>query len=1085
MADRGSSALLPVDLWCRRLLVLLLLSASVFLSAAAAQTLDPQRRFQDFVQDVWSLQEGLPQITVTAIAQDDEGYIWVGTQQGLSRFDGVRFQDFGRDAVGDIPGAFVQALHRDRQGRLWIGTYKGVSLYHQRRFEPVPLAGSDPVAEITVRGFAPLADESMLVAADEGLFRYLDGELLRVQTPEPGPVTALEATEAGVWVGTLGQIWLFDGAAFVRQVSLPAGMELVSVDAMAMHDSALWLATPAGLLRGAESPVFVADVPERLTGVPVDALYNDSSETLWVGTAQALLRFHQGRLLEVIDNDHPRAHPQVQSIYEDREGNLWMGGFLDGLARYWSGWAEHFHESQGLSDPLVWSVAATAGDDALWVGSNDGLSRLREGRFEHWLDGSDLPHPHAYTLHVEPGSLWIGTRRGLVRMDTDSGQLEAPAALQALAPYQINGIVPAGVYGRFFLLTNHGLFLWDGDQQLQPLRQGIGTRMVRQMRLENDRHLIVATDSGAFYGQLGQLQRFGASHGVDADADFAAIHRLDPHTLILASIDAGVFVGDGESFRALTMSNGLPSQTSYFATDDGEHLWSAGFQGLYRVTLASLRAFAEGRSDQVDAEMILSESGAHAGSQQALCCNGAGHAKGLLREDGLWLPTRGGVARVRSEAIWRNPVAPAVLVERLRFSDAWHQVLPGQQFELPLGERDLQFEFTALSFQDPRSVRLSYRLRGYDNDWHDPGVARSAAYTNLPPGQYAFEVKAANNAGIWSEHPAVLEFSIGPHFHETGWFYLVPLSLLFLLVALGYQWRLRQWRRRELRLASMVEARTRDLNASRERAEQALHQLKQTQGELIEAEKMASVGRLVTGMAHEINTPLGNSLTLTSSLADRTYRLENKVQAAQPLARSQLTGYLSDTREALALVMSNLNRATHLMRSFKRLAGEPVSDGPSSVDMEGFLASLRSENKARLESFGVSLEWHCSAGLSQRCDREVLGECLNQLIDNSLAHAFESDRAPAPGERRIRIDALARADGLQIDYADNGDGIDARTREHIFEPFYASMRKTEHAGVGMHMVFNLVQRVLAGRIECLPAEQGAHFQLCLPDRESS
>ena len=1055
----------------------LLLLAFFLPQIALALAPEPNRRFQDFVQDTWSLEEGLPQITVTAIAQDAEGYLWVGTQQGLSRFDGVRFLDFGRGQPNDLPGAFIQALRLDAAGRLWIGTYKGVSLYQDRGFSSVGLAAVESGAEITVRDFAPLSDRSMLVAADEGLFRS-QGEFLEpVILPHAGPVGALLASEQGVWVGSLGRYWLFDGERFVRTRQLPAGMEAVLINDLALHAGDLWLASSAGLFRDAGQAPVPVDLPEPVQDTPVDVLFRDSSDTLWAGTAQGLLRFHQGDLLELIDNDHPRSHRQVQSVFEDREGNLWMGGFLDGLARFWSGWAEHYNEPQGLHEPLVWSVAQAADGQSLWVGTNDGLSRLEDGRFQRWLSGSELPHPHAYTLHAESEGLWIGTRRGLLSVDVRDRRLSRPDVLRVLDPYQVNGIVPAGEHGRFFILSSNGLYLWDGDGQLDHLQQGIGTRMVRQLHLQADGQIVVATDSGAFFGRPDQLKRFDQAHGVDPAADFSAIHRLDGRWLLLSTIDRGLYIGNGDRFRALGTQQGLPSPTSYFLDDDGTYLWVAGFQGVYRVALTQLLAFAEGRVDALDAQMILSESGTHAGSQQALCCNGAGHAKGLMREDGLWLPTRGGLARLQSQLIRPNPVPPEVLVERLRFDGRWQAVSPGQHIELPLGERDVNIEFTALSFQDPRSVRLRYRLAGYDQDWHGPTSLRSTSYTNLPPGDYRFEVMAANNAGVWNQQPAVLVLSVPARFHETLWFWLLPLSGLLLLFALGYQWRRRQWQKREAWLEAKVMDRTADLQAAREHAEHALEQLQSTQGELIAAEKMASVGRLVTGMAHEINTPLGNSLTLSSSLAERAEQLERVVLGGEPLARSRLTGYLADNREALALMLSNLKRATQLMRSFKRLAGEATSTGGSTIKLAELLDSVELDNRARVKRQSVTLDCHCPASLTLHCERDSLIECLNQLIDNSLAHGFDTDRAEPLGSRVIVIEARQQAGDVVIEYRDTGKGIDETTREHIFEPFYASMRKTDHAGVGMHMVFNLVTRVLGGRLECLPAETGAHFRI--------
>src|SRR5690606_8906910 len=170
----------------------------------------------------------------------------------------------------------------------------------------------------------------------------------------------------------------------------------------------------------------------------------------------------------------------------------------------------------------------------------------------------------------------------------------------------------------------------------------------------------------------------------------------------------------------------------------------------------------EGRLPRLRGEMLLNERGDRHAGQQGYCCNGAGNAKGFIEQGVLWLPTRDGVVAMDTAGIDKNPVPPPVHIERVRHSGAWHgaQSVAGQR--LPAAARDLAFAFTVLSFQDPRSTRLRYRLEGYDQDWHeleDP-QRRSANYTNLPPGQYRFEVQGANNAGVWGEGGASLAFAL-------------------------------------------------------------------------------------------------------------------------------------------------------------------------------------------------------------------------------------------------------------------------------------------------------------------------------------
>ncbi len=830
----------------------------LMLSQTAANAgIGAEKRFQDFVRDTWSLEAGLPQITVLAIAQGAEGYIWVGTQQGLARFDGVRFTVYTPDQLSALPGSYIHDLHTDSRDRLWIGTYKGVALYSDREFRPIagPPAPDGTPQEINVHAITEAPDGRILVGAEEGLFQISDRRLEPVRMPEGGSATALYRDENRVLVGDLGRYWVYDEHGFSEGLSLPPGQESARVSDLARHDGDVWVATSVGLFRARNGTLIPFADPDWLVGQPVSALHAGRDGTLWAGSETALIRIRNGDLVETVDANHPNTHRQIQSIHEDREGNLWLGSFRDGLARYWSGWTERYNEPQGLHEPLIWSVAS-AGNGDLWVGTNDGLTRLSDGRYELIVPGSELPHPHAYTLHQGEEGLWVGTRQGLVILDPATGDLHTPEALRVLDAYQINGVVPAREHGRYFIATTRGLFLFTYDGTLRRISERIGTRHVRYVHLEANGNLMVGTNSGVFAGHPRNIVKLDDRMGLDPGADYAAIHRLAGDITVLSTIDSGLYVGRLGQWRHLSNEHGLPTNASYFVTDDGQgHLWVAGFHGLYRLPISELDEVARGERSQVNAEMILSESGRHIGSQQAYCCNGAGHAKGLMRNDGLWLPTRGGVVRIQPDAIRRNQFPPPVLLERVRYDREWHRLAADEALQLPVGVRDIEFEFTVLSFQDPRSVRMRYRLAGYDEEWRDLEAIsqRSAAYTNLPPGDYQFEVMGANNAGVWSETAAVVGFHIPPRFHETVWFQAIPAALLILLFLLGYRWRVRQLRHRQVLLQREVQERTEQLRVSNNRlveANRALRDASQTDALTGLRNRRYLYGQMARDLAH-------------------------------------------------------------------------------------------------------------------------------------------------------------------------------------------------------------------------------------------
>lgn len=785
------------------------------------------RDFEDFDQAAWSLESGLPQRSIMAIAQDAGRYLWLGTQHGLARFDGQQFREYVVEDHPGLAGNDISSLLSDQHGRLWIGTRKGLSVRENGEFRQIdlPLAESND-GETVVNALLETPAGTILTGTDDGLFR-IDGDPLVANRQRSERVGGLARIDERIWIGGLGRYWSMDADGEVSEWPLPEALAATLVTGFIARPGGLWLASTNGLFRHTESGAQRVQLHAGLNDTPITAQLADNRGDTWIATERALFRLRDGELIERIDERYPNYHPQVQALFEDREGNLWIGSAVDGLARYWPGRADRYSRTEGLDEALTWSLAET-GDGGLWVGTADGLAQLRDGRFEMVLPGRELPHPHAYTLHTDSGRLWIGTRRGLVQFDPASGQLTRPETLRELDPHQINGIVPAGRHGRFFFLTGNGLYLWHNDGRLEHLERTIGTRSARQLRTLPDESLLLATENGVFRGRPGQWQPMDEGNGLPSDLTAMALHTIDNEQVIIGSMDRGLFVGNGSDFKQVNQSQGLPSESSYFIShDEHGYLWVAGFQGVFRAPIEDFETVRQDPGTTIAAEMLISESGQQRGSQQGFCCNGAGHAKGLLGADGLWLPTREGVIRLRPGQIERDTAPPALHIERVRHAGQWRDLPRNDLLQPELGARDLAFEFAAISLRDPDGVQIRYRLQGF-HDWRElPSITQQRVeYTNLPPGRYRFEIMAANGAGTWTSRSAGVNLEIPARFSETiGFFLLLGLAALGLLW-LTYRWRKHQWQRRQQTLEREIERQTEALRESNAQLQQANRALK-------------------------------------------------------------------------------------------------------------------------------------------------------------------------------------------------------------------------------------------------------------------
>jgi len=793
--------------------------------APAAQALKADKAFANFVLDTWSIQDGLPQISALSLAQDRTGYVWVGTQSGLARFDGVRFVSYTPQDTPALAGIWIRSLLADRAGRLWIGTYKGLAVLEDGRFRAIPAADAAHHPSPDVYALAQGPGGAVLAGTSDGVF-HVAGDRL-VQQPGPTPALALLPRGDGLWVATTGAVERVSANGRRATLPLPADAASAAVTHLADAQGQLWAGTSQGLFRLAADGWYPVATGTPLDRSPVTALFTDHDHNLWVGSNAGLARFRDGALWEFVPDTHPRAFPQVTAGMEDREGNLWLGSQLNGLARLWNGWTRRYSVGEGLHDRIVWSLSPAAdakpGEERIWVGSNDGLSLFDHGRFKLVVPGSALPHPHAYNILSEPGQVWIGTRRGLVVWR--DGRVQADPLFAPMAGTQIDGIVRAAD-GSVWIPTSDGLFhLVDGRLDRIGQAQGLRDPRVRVIAFAHDGRLLLGTQSGVWELRDGRARPLANQAGLPPGLDVSALLPLRDGRLVVGTVAERLYIGTGTRWHVLGPKQGLPANAPFFLSEDTHGwLWVAGIRGISRVRVSELPTAADVATRPVHAEMVLNERGDPNSGEQGYCCNGAGMSKGFRAGDVLWLPSRDGVVALDMDDIARNPSPPQLVVERLRTPEGW-EPLPasGARLELPASARDLGFEFTALSFQDPGSVQLRYRLRGYDRGWHrleDPR-RRSANYTNLPPGDYTFEVIGANNAGVWNPRPAMLRFRIQPLFQETWLFRSLLAALLAVVVYAGYRVQVQRHGRQRSVLEAQVQARTRELHGANARLEKA------------------------------------------------------------------------------------------------------------------------------------------------------------------------------------------------------------------------------------------------------------------------
>jgi len=773
--------------------------------------LDPHERFHDYVRDNWSSENGLPQVSVLTITQDGTGYLWIGTQNGIARFDGVRFSVFDRRSTGaDTTMATVS--YTDRQGQPWFGTAHGALRFVDGRFEELHASGGN----VAVQGIAEYGD-SLLFATSLGVMR-LRGSALEPALLDGERSSSLLSDGGVLWVGQTGQLVRIDDHGITR-FALPPAARNASVSRLSRTTAGLWLGTTSGLFRLRDDRVEPSGLDPRLDRLTTESLYRDGNDNLWIGTAPMLFRLRSTGQLEQIGEDDFVRDSWILAAYEDREGNLWLGSQTEGLFRLWDGWVQRVSRREGLSDAFVWSVARDP-QGRIVFGTNSNVAvRTAQGTKE-LVAGTALPNPSAYDLFYDNEQrLWIGTRAGVAIFD--EGKVVRPPALASLDAYQINTVVEDGT--DFWIGSSGGLYHYAGDQLTRiGAAPGQTSARVRSLHLLAPGRLLVGTESGLHLVNGDALTTPAWAAPFDGRM-ISYIAPIRDGMLGVATLDFGLGLVAGDKLTVLTTDQGLPSDNAWtFRTVDGQ-LYVAGIEGVWRVPIAALPDPASDSAPtlKIAPQVVLSASGRERGSQRVRCCNGGAQARSVVDDGGgIWLTSISGALRLDTKAIAYTQAAPRTVIEALRHGNRW--LRPARaMLDLDTTSRDVEIDFTALSFRDPNSLRFHYRLGGYDSDWIDAGSRRNAFYTNLSPGDYRFEVQASVPNMGFSGDGASLAFRIEPRWYERGSVRLALAALALCLFALLVRQRLRGYRAAQQRLEQLVSERTLALSHANERLRQA------------------------------------------------------------------------------------------------------------------------------------------------------------------------------------------------------------------------------------------------------------------------
>ena len=973
--------------------------------------------------------ESLSSDKVRDIIEDDEGHLWIATYGGglnlLSGPDQTRFEHirYHPDSIHSIFSDSLNVMLKSRSGHIWIAGLNGFSLYHtdSRNFTSyrIRVKPIDYSAEIEY-------NDIIQIIEDQDGHCWFKPRLIRglmYFNPEDKQLFQFIDIKDEIH-GLTGSNWVFS----------------LFMDAAGM----MWAVTQSAI-----------NILEMRPQKPFYQFRHDLNDPLSL------------------------SHSRAGSILLDEKGDLWIGNdgpvlnrcpdfSVDGQVRF-----SHYVNDKMLdySEPVTAIVEGK--DEYLWIGTWKGLYKFnrREERFYPFQTDPSVSNTLG-DIRIEDlylsqnGWLWIATWiEGLYVYDPGSGKL----AHHEMNPMDPNGLLP-------YLLN----IFEDSDGNIW-IGHGIGISKISKQ--EKDR--VFVSDSLKF---TTYSNYFG--HPRNLSSDLIMDIQQDKTGRLWFSTSAGLnlFNPKKDIFQTFYQSDGLPNDCmNGILEDDHGNLWMSSLNGICKLELRDGYG-----PDIIEAIHYYGES---SGIEKPVF-----NEKSCFKSADGWMFFGGiyGVTCFHPDSIRENPIIPPVHITKILVNDtdlsnlempeAGDPLTGTGTVELSFKQNFLSFEYVALNYLISERNQYRYRMDGLDRDWVEAGTRRFAEYRDLKPGEYTFRVIACNEDGLWNEEGASVDIIIHP-----PWFASVPAYVAYVILLAGIIWVLIRWRTRKLQddkvnLENTVRERTKTiehqkeeiltandiLEQQKEELQITLDHLKETQSQLIQSEKLAALGGLVAGVAHEINTPVGISVTAASSLAEETRQMADKYKANK-ISRAEFKEYLNTANQSARLILANMEKAAAMVQSFKQLSVDQTTEQKRRFNLKDYIEDVIRSLYPKFKNSNIDFEVNIGDDIELENYPGAISQIISNLIINSLNHGLKEVQ-----KGLVTINAHLQNNHLSLEVTDNGSGIPKEDLNRIFEPFYTTDKKMG-TGLGLHIVYNLVTQRLKGVISCESEPgHGTSFKISIP-----
>lgn len=969
---------------------------------------------------IWNETKNAPG-NVMAMAQSHDGNLWMGSENGISCFDGLSFRSFTRQNVKELSEDDCSSILVARDSSIYFGLYGGI-LVQFRNEHFTALGSGETFHGKTITALCEDDSGSIWIVTDgNGLFRYKQGKFTPLTVKDGVPSSAINTIAKGngeeIWLGTdegLSRIKGGNITHFTTKNGLPSshGVTALFTD----PDQRLWIGDASGKLCFYDHGKFSPMLPMHSGFTEkINVITDDKEGNLWIGTeGNGIIIFLKNlQLFTKITMKEGLSADIVKCIIRNQEGDMLVGTQGNGLNRLRKNILRTYEKVDGLSENMVMCLFK-AKDQSVWISYQNGcINRYQNGRFEDLSSYFKIDGLPVFSITEDKNNtFWVATIGKLIRFDGHKTSFFNPGIDLGNTLFHA---LYTGTDGAVWAGTDAGIYIIQGEKVTTLTKKdGLSDGRIFCFLEDHFGKMWIGTQEGGInIFDHGKITQITTEDGL-SDNLILSIYEDSGGSVWVGTGHNGLNHIDGKTGKIVFLGDaiGSPRMVTFITEDKNGTMWFGTEDGILAAEKKDLELFIDGKSGKINVRGFGTPEG-----MVSMVCMGGVFPSGCITPDGhIWIPTTAGIVSVEPSFAWIQPIDSKIAVEDLILNNK--SFGKTSTYILPAGGVHVEIKYSAPSFISPEKQIYRYKLEGYDREWINAGTRREAYYTKLPPGNYNFRVQVCNHLGLWSEKEALVSIHVKPFFYQTIWFIVACIIIVISVFYLFLKYRIRQIREKELEL--LVVERTEEIRKLNEDLEQKV------------ADRTAQLAASNTELE-------AFSYSVSHDLKAPVRRIEGLILALTEDYADKLDTTARDFLQKISESIENMGQLIDELLKLSRIARQELER--MEVNLSGMAQRICDQlGKANP---GRNIKITIQPDIIIDCDARLVQIALQNLFDNAWKYSAKNPQSA------IEFGCIQKDDKQLLFIHDNGVGFDMGHYNKLFTPFQRLHSPDQFSGTGI------------------------------------